>query len=206
LDIKRLILGPLETNCYIVYDKVSKEAAIFDPANDCDKIIAVINEEKLFPKYIVITHAHFDHISALDDLREAYDAKICISIDDKDALNNKNQCLCTYFGCEAPRSKADIIINDGDAIYLGDNKILFIKTPGHTIGSICAYFDNSLISGDTIFYESVGRTDLPGGNRAKLISSIKEKIFTLPSCTDIYPGHGEKTTIDHEKNNNPYIW
>ena len=206
MEIKRLVLGALGTNCYIIFNKKSKEAAVFDPADNAAKIYETIKESGAELKYIIITHAHCDHICALDELQEMTGAKVCIGKAEADALNNTYLSLCTHFGVEAPKTKADIMIKDGDELKLGDEAIKFLHTPGHTRGGICAVTDSLVISGDTLFLESVGRCDFPGGSMAELVSSIKNKLFLLPDDTRVYPGHGDITSIGHEKNNNPYIW
>ena len=206
MKIIRLALGPLGTNCYILYDEISKEAAVFDPADNCEMILQKISEKSLSLKYIIITHAHCDHICALDELTEKTGAKVCIGKDDFDALNDSYQSLCTMFRQNAPKTKAELLINEGDTLNLGEFEITFIHTPGHTKGGICALVENILISGDTLFLESVGRSDFPGGSASVLINSIKTKLFTLPDDTVVYPGHGDSTTIGHEKKNNPFIW
>ena len=206
MEIVRLTLGALSTNCYIVYDNETKEAAVFDPSENGSLILKRLEELKLNLKYIVITHSHCDHIGALDELKISTDAKVCVGINDKDALNDSYLSLCVHFGQRAPESNVDIIIKDGDKLTLGKNELMFIHTPGHTKGGICAYWKDNLISGDTLFLESVGRSDFPGGSMTELVTSIKNKLFVLPDDTKVYPGHGDSTTIGHEKMNNPFIW
>lgn len=206
MEIIRLALGPLGTNCYILYDELSKEAMVFDPADNCEVILQNLSQNNLKLKYIVITHAHFDHICALDDLAQNTSAKVCIGKDEYFSLNDSHLSLSNMFGKSAPKTKAELLINEGDTLYLGKSEITFIYTPGHTKGGICALTDNILISGDTLFLESVGRSDFPGGSASVLANSIKTKLFTLPDNTVVYPGHGDSTTIGHEKTNNPFIW
>lgn len=207
MKIKSYTLGALGTNCYIVYDEKTKEAAVFDPADNGERIANEIKREGLTLKYIVITHAHCDHIMALDKLKDIFpDSKICIGKYESDSLNDDYLSLCVHFGVKASLKKADILITDGDTLNLGSECFKFIHTPGHTRGGICALSDDFVISGDTLFFESVGRCDFPGGNMKDLINSIKEKLFSLPDRLTVYPGHGEASTILHEKKNNPYIW
>lgn len=206
MEIKRLVLGELGTNCYIVYDEFSKEAAVFDPADNAEKILNEINSLNLSLKYIIITHAHYDHIAALDKLKSDTGASICAGEEDKAALNDAYISLSIHFGKSAPISKADITINDKSTLMLGGETVRFLHTPGHTKGSICAVFDSFVISGDTLFLESVGRCDFPGGSMHEIVHSIKEKLFLLPDDTKVYPGHGDATSIGHEKKNNPYVW
>ena len=207
MKIKRLVLGSLGTNCYIVYDDETKKAAVFDPADEGIKIKEALENLSLKPIYIVITHAHCDHISALDFLKESYpDAKICVGKYEKDSLNDDYLSLSVHFGMNAPHSKADVLIADGDRLNIGDEKLKFLHTPGHTKGGICAVASDFIISGDTLFLESVGRCDFPGGSMKELVCSIKDKLFKLPDTMAVYPGHGDRTSIGHEKKNNPYIW
>lgn len=205
LKFTKLALGPMQTNCYIVYDELSKEAAVFDPACSCSAIISKLDEVGCNLKYIIITHAHADHIGALDELMSKTNAILCIGANDSKSLNDNTMSLCSVFGTQAPESVCDIEIKDGDVLYLGDGKLNFIETPGHTPGGISTLFDNKLISGDTLFFESVGRWDFPGGDAKILMESIKSKLFTLPDHTEVYPGHGESTTIIHEKLNNMLV-
>lgn len=206
MKIEKMTLGSLGTNSYIVYDEETKEAVLFDPADNAPALLDKLHRLEVCLKYIVITHAHCDHIAALDKVKLETGAKICIGKDDSAALNDAGLSLCIYFRQNAPQCKADIEINDGDAINVGNTKMEFIHTPGHTRGGICTIFDNVLISGDTLFFESVGRSDFPGGSTSTLLNSIKEKLFVLPDDTKVYPGHGDATTIGHEKKNNPFIW
>ena len=207
MNIERLVLGGLGTNCYIVYDDKTKEAAIFDPADNGERIADEIKKEGLNLKYIIITHAHCDHIIALDYVKEEFpNSKICIGKHEAEALNDDYLSLCVHFGVKAPLKKADILISEGDVLYLGSESLKFLHTPGHTKGGMCAFTDEFVISGDTLFFESVGRCDFPGGSMKELVDSIKDKLFNLPETMAVYPGHGDRTSIGHEKRNNPYIW
>ena len=169
LKLIKLALGPMQTNCYIVYDELTKEAALFDAACSCSVILSKLDEVGCKLKYIIITHAHADHIGALDELKVKTHAKLCIGKRDRKSLNDNTLSLCSMFGTQAPTSTCDIEINDGDVLCLGESKLKFIETPGHTPGGISTYFDNKLISGDTLFFESVGRWDFPGGDSKLLM-------------------------------------
>ncbi len=206
MKIECLTLGPLNTNCYIIYDDNSKEAIVVDPASDINTILSKLNELSLKVKYIVLTHAHSDHICALDALCDATDAKVCIGRGDDLALSDGMLNLCMYFGVESPMHKANILLDDNDTIGVDGFNMTVISTPGHTPGSIALYSGNVLISGDTLFYESVGRTDFPKGSTNDLMNSIKNKLYILDPSTVVYPGHGNETTIEHEIDNNPFVW
>lgn len=206
--IKQLSLGPLGTNCYIFADDTAKEAIVVDPADDFHTIKYEIEKNGLTVKYIIITHAHTDHINALDELKKYTNAKIVISGNDGVNLNSDTFTLAFMFGCTAPKSKYDIKVNNMDTLPLGKHTLTFIMTPGHTTGSMSIYIQDEkiLFSGDTLFYESVGRTDFPGGSQVALLSSIKNKLFTLPNDTTVYCGHGNCTTIGHEKESNFFVY
>ena len=202
-----LVLGLLHTNCYLIYDEGTKDAVIIDPATSYIKIQNKINELELNPRYIILTHAHSDHIMALDAISGLYpEAKVCIGEHDAVALNDAELSLCSYFRNQPPTKKPDELLKDGQIINIANTSITVIHTPGHTCGSISLKYDDSLISGDTLFYESVGRTDFETSNSADLINSIKNRLFALPRETVVYPGHGEQTTIGHETDNNPFVW
>ncbi len=203
---ERLILGLLHTNCYIVYDEATMEAALIDPATSIDKITAKIEELGVIIKYIILTHAHSDHICALDNAADYTKARVCIGSLEEKALNDSELNLCNYFRNTSPIHKPDVILNENDTLFLGDNPLKILFTPGHTAGGISIIYDNCAITGDTLFYESVGRSDFATGNATDLMNSIKNKLFKLPADTIVYPGHGESTTIAHEINNNPFVW
>lgn len=201
--IKKLPLGNMPTNCYILADDKTKECAVFDPADEVEKIISAIGEYKL--KYIILTHMHIDHVMALDKLKEITSALVVVHSADAIALNDDNFTLANFFRTTSPETKADIIADDGDILCLGEFELKIIHTPGHTKGSMCIYCDGILISGDTLFAQSVGRTDFPGGSHSELVNSIKSKLFTLPDDTKVYSGHSDETTIGYEKMYNPFL-
>jgi glyoxylase-like metal-dependent hydrolase (beta-lactamase superfamily II) len=197
----------LQTNCYIIGDEISKTAAVIDPGGDCDEIMKLVNMYGYNVEYIIITHSHCDHIAALDELKDITNAKVVISTTDSATLNNNEYTLSFVFGESAPKTCPDIKVNDGDVLNIAGNKAKFIMTPGHTPGSMCIYFESEklLFSGDTLFYESIGRTDFPGGSYASIANSIKNKLYPLGDNVKVYPGHNSDTTILHEKESNFYI-
>ena len=202
MEIKVLPLGHIGTNCYLVSGE--KGAVIIDPGFDSPIVTEFLKENSHKEKLIILTHAHFDHIGAAPKLRKETDTKIAIGVKDNPALSDVNINLATLFNSDIEPFTADIMLYNGDEFTVGDLCFKVIDTPGHTVGGICLLSDDILFSGDTLFYQSVGRTDLPGGNLNTLINSVK-KLFELNGDTTVYPGHGKLTTIDHEKKYNPYV-
>ncbi len=207
MNIQILQVGMLQTNCYIISDKACGIAAIIDPGGDCQSILAYLAMHNLTAEYIIVTHSHCDHIAALDELKSATGASVVISTTDAATLNNSDYTLSAMLGTVAPSTKADICLNDGDTITVAGCSAKFIMTPGHTPGSMCIYFESEkvLFSGDTLFCESIGRTDFPGGSYSAIASSIKNKLYPLGDNIRVLPGHNSETTILHEKESNFYI-
>lgn len=203
--LQKLCVGELSTNCYILGDEKTKEGVVIDPGGDFDLIDENIEKLNLKIKYIILTHGHIDHIKALVPLKKKTKAKVLIHKEDLPILSNPTYNLSQFIGEDSSFSEPDILLKDGDTIEFGKTKLLVLHTPGHTPGSISLYTDNLLFTGDTLFCEGVGRTDLPGASCEKLFSSIKQKLFTKPDDTEVFPGHGPSTTIGWEKKNNPWI-
>jgi glyoxylase-like metal-dependent hydrolase (beta-lactamase superfamily II) len=201
---KKLPLGKFQTNCYIIADDASKEAAVIDPADDFQEIKQFIEKHNLKVKYILLTHAHGDHILALPELKAFSKAPIGINIADEDMLRDCNINMSGQFTKIPIEAKSDFYLKDGDILELGNTKVRIIHTPGHTKGGISILFEKELMSGDTLFLMGIGRTDFYGGDYSTLINSIKTKLFILPEDIKVHPGHGSSTTILHEKNNNPF--
>jgi glyoxylase-like metal-dependent hydrolase (beta-lactamase superfamily II) len=201
---KKLPLGKFQTNCYIIADDASKEAAVIDPADDFQEIKQFIEKHNLKVKYILLTHAHGDHILALPELKAFCKAPIGINIGDEDMLRDYNINMSGQFTKVPIEAKADFYLKDRDILELGSNKISIIHTPGHTKGGVSILFEKELMSGDTLFLMGIGRTDFYGGDYNTLINSIKTKLFILPEDIKVHPGHGSSTTILNEKNNNPF--
>lgn len=203
--IKKLEVGPIMANCFVVRCDETKEAVVIDPGDDADRILMTLAQEQLTVKYLVNTHGHFDHVSANKKMKEATGAQIAIHPEDEPMLNELSQSAL-MFGLTSENSPpADIHLNDGDTITFGNITLKVIHTPGHSKGGICLHTDGHLFAGDTLFAGSIGRTDLPGGDYGTLISSIKEKLFPLEDHTIVYTGHGPETLIGREKASNPFL-
>lgn len=206
LRIESHVLGMVGTNCYFLINEETKQVILIDPADNVDYIIDKIKEKELELCGILLTHGHFDHIMAVNDLSRKFAVKIYAMKEEKEMLSNPDINLSSQFG--KPLSiMADVNLKDGDTFFLADFIIEAIHTPGHTNGSGCYFLkdENILLSGDTLFFESIGRTDLPTGSTSKIIRSIKDKLLKLDDQIKVYPGHGHVTTIEHERQHNPFI-
>ncbi len=202
-----LPVGPLQCNCSVIGDEVTHEAMVIDPGDDVEDVLEIVRKHKLQVKQIVITHAHIDHVGGAMKLRAATGAPILLNQNDY-ALLKLLDVQATWIGMASPGEvKIDQSIGPSDKVKAGALSADVLHTPGHTEGSICLYFEaeKKLIAGDTLFAGSIGRTDLPGGSFDKIISSIHEKVLTLPDETVVVPGHGVLTTIAQERENNPFL-
>lgn len=200
--IKTFIEPPIDNNNYLLIDEQSKEAALVDCSAVDSKINDALSEAGAELKYILLTHGHFDHIAGI---RNNPDVKVVMHKNDMAWLNKANQYLPMVGMPQMTIPNIDIFVTDGGIIKLGDTEIKVIHTPGHTQGGVCYLTDGKLFSGDTIFRESVGRCDLEGGDFEQIVESIKNKIFTLPPETLIYPGHGRMTSVEWEKEHNRFM-
>lgn len=206
MKLQRFSLGLLGTNCYVL-SADNKEALIFDPGGEPEKIIHYVREEKLNPLAILLTHAHFDHIGAVDELRSHYDIPVYLHEAEKDwlttpELNRSILSLPEAIITEEP----DYLLETGE-LKIGSFKMEVIHTPGHSPGSSTFIFNSHqfIISGDVLFQHGVGRTDLPGGDFQTLKNSIQEKLYKLADEFQVFSGHGDQTTIGFEKEHNPFI-
>lgn len=207
MEIKRLVLGLVRTNCYIVYSEETKKAVIIDPAADSRRIMEEISGLGIVPEAILLTHGHFDHMLAAESLKNGYQIPICVHKADAELVKHPDLNCSQQFLHMSYSISADEELEDGQNLRFLDGAFTVLSTPGHTEGSCCYYAkeDNILFSGDTLFQESVGRTDLPTGSAAKLVNSIRERLFVLPEDTLVLSGHGDQTTIGEEKQYNPYV-
>lgn len=219
IRIENIVLGMCATNCYAVFDGGAKtpggyiddgqlkEAVIIDPAADAACIEAMIARYKLRPVAVLLTHGHFDHLSAADAVRRRYGIKVYAGNEERSVMNSSSYNLSLPFTGEGMTLEADEYFKPGEELDFAGFRIGTIPVPGHTIGSVCYYFEEQkvLFSGDTLFAGSVGRSDFPTGNAGQLIRAIKSGLMSLPDDVKVYPGHGESTTIGCERVNNPFI-
>ncbi len=202
---KRYILLPgFETNTYLLWDEKSMQGMLIDPGAPSEEVKSFIKNQGIALKYVVNTHGHADHLGGNEYFHTHFNVPICVHADDAPMLPDPNKNLSALMNNGFASPAAERILHDGDTILLGEQEIRVIHTPGHTRGGICLYMPGILVSGDTLFDHSVGRTDLDGGNMDKLLQSIKKKLFTLPEDTVVLPGHGGKTSIEAEKVENPF--
>jgi glyoxylase-like metal-dependent hydrolase (beta-lactamase superfamily II) len=202
-----LPVGQLRCNCSIFGDQQTHEAIVIDPGDELSKIIAVLDRHQLTVKAIIVTHGHIDHVAGAAQLRALTGAPVYMNEND-DALLQALDVQAGWLGIETPeRPQIDTAAVDGVSLKLAGADFNIILTPGHTQGSLSVWIpqEHKLIAGDTLFRETVGRTDLPGGDTRKLLSSIKTRLLPLPDNTVVYPGHGAPTTIGHEKEFNPFL-
>ncbi len=206
LAVETLMVGPLQTNCYLASDEETKEAIVIDPGADARRIMQAIRGRGLTVRLIVDTHAHFDHVAANGALRDATGAPIAIHRLDAPALAEPVRLFGLDMGGPAS-PPADRLLDDGEQIAFGQVGLRVLHTPGHTPGGISLYYEPqpAVFAGDALFRLGIGRTDLPGGDNETLVGAIRTRLFTLPPETVVYPGHGPATSIGVEREANPYV-
>ncbi|MEP7353916.1 MAG: MBL fold metallo-hydrolase [Acidobacteriota bacterium] len=200
-------VGPLQCNCSIFGDETTREAIVIDPGDEIDRILAILKKHQLTVKHIVITHAHIDHIGGAAKLKAATGAPVHMNAGDA-GLYDQMEMQAAWLGVENPsRTEIDTEARDGDTLQLADAQFHILHTPGHTQGSTSVWIpsENKLVAGDTLFRDSIGRTDLPGGDGRQILQSIHDKLLPLPETTIVIAGHGPNTTIGREKERNPFL-
>ena len=207
MRITNLPSGALQANTYLAVDEKTNEGFIVDPGGYNKVLTKEVRDNDVNIKYIILTHGHSDHICGVNEHKAEFpDAKIVAYKDEEAMLENPNLNQSPGFG--VPYStKADILVSDGDELKVGDVTLKFIHTPGHTEGGMCIYVKEAkaLFSGDTLFRQSIGRTDFPGGSYKEIMDSIRKKLFLLPDDTNVFPGHMGTTSIGFEQENNPFV-
>jgi hydroxyacylglutathione hydrolase len=205
LIIKTLVVGPIQANCFILGHEETREAAVIDPGDEAQRILATLRQDQLTLKTIINTHGHFDHVGGNRALKEATGAPILIHSGDAPMLAQLANSAAAW-GMQVENSPApDRLLEDGDEIGFGDLTLRVIHTPGHSPGGIALFTPGHLFVGDTLFAGSIGRTDFPGGDYGTLIQSVRQRLFTLGDEVQVYPGHGPATTLGREKQFNPFF-
>lgn len=207
LNVYPLVLGPVQTTCYVVSSQ--GRAVIVDPAANATKIIQYLGTKKLIPEAILLTHGHFDHIGAVNELAAKYSLPIYAHKSEKEYFDQPevNLSTMTYQPFVLSEDLDYHWLADGAKLTCLDTQVKIFHVPGHTSGSLCYYFvkDRMVFTGDTLFKQSIGRTDFIYGNHQQLVTGIRQKLLTLPDDTLVYPGHGDCTTVADEKRNNPFL-
>ncbi len=206
LKVYSMVLGQVQTNFYMAANEETKETLLIDPADGASYIIRQVDQLGLKPVAILLTHGHFDHILAVNELKAKYQIPVYIHEDEKDVLDDPAISLSEWIGTHH-KVTVDHYVSDGQILDLAGFKIKVMHTPGHTKGGACFYIEDekALFAGDTLFRCSIGRTDFPTGDTQTLLNSIREKLFVLPEDTNVFPGHEGVTTIGYEKKYNPFF-
>lgn len=202
MKVKKLVLGILQVNCYIAWEEEDRRALVIDPADDAPAILAALEEDHLHAKGMLLTHAHVDHIRAIPALARKLSLPVWCQARERELYLSPENALPPWMPAVQGLPEPAEVRHNLPGLYFE-----VLETPGHTPGGVAYYFykDGVVFTGDTLFQNSIGRTDLPGGDQDLLLRSIREKLLTLPRTTVVYPGHGEPTTIGYEAANNPFI-
>ncbi len=201
----RLVVGPLQVNCYILADQKTKEAVVIDPGDDADDILKIIREKGFTVKSIVNTHAHFDHVGANKALKDATGAELLLHEADAPVLAMASRQSRSFGLNPVVSPPADRYLKHGDVVTAGEVSLKVLHTPGHSPGGISLLEQGIVFTGDSLFAGSIGRTDLPGGDLLTLLRSIKSNLMVLPDETKVFPGHGPASTIGEERRENPFL-
>lgn len=207
IKIDGRIVGPIGTNCYLVANESTREGIIIDPGFEPERITAMVRKDGVKARAVLITHAHFDHISKARETADALGVPVLAPAADQELMTNCHSNLSALMGYGSVTLVPDRLLEDKEILKLAGMEIHCLLTPGHTPGGMSYYIPaaKAVFSGDTLFLESVGRTDFPGGSMSAIVHSIRDVLMTLPDDTEVYPGHGALTTIGHERENNPYL-
>lgn len=203
--VKRLEVGAMGSNCYLVVCPETKRAVVIDPGAEGKRIVAELNDDNIAVTAIVLTHGHVDHIAACRVVKDETGAALCVHRKDAPMLTSPLQNLSTFVGNPLKTPPPDRLLEEGDEVVAGTIRLTVLHTPGHTPGGICLSAPGACFCGDTLFAGSIGRTDFPGGSYDTLIASIRAKLLTLPPQTVLYPGHGPETTVGEEATANPFL-
>jgi len=201
----RLVVGPLQVNCFIVFDEKTKDAVVIDPGDNADDILRVIKEKGLKVKYIVNTHAHFDHVGANRAIKDATGAELLLHEADAPVLAAVERQSRSFGMKPVTSPPPDRLLKHGDVINAGEVSLKVLHTPGHTPGGISLLEQGMVFTGDSLFAGSIGRTDFPGGDLKTLLRAIKENLMVLPDDTKVFSGHGPASTIGDERRENPFL-
>jgi glyoxylase-like metal-dependent hydrolase (beta-lactamase superfamily II) len=205
VQVRSFIVGPLQSNSYLVIDERTRRAALIDPGMESEGVLEVLRGERLILDALILTHGHFDHVSGNDIFKAATGAQLVMHPEDLPLLAEV-PASARFFGFTAPEPpRPDRLVREGDVISVGGLSLTVLETPGHTPGSISLHLEDAVFVGDTLFAGSVGRTDLAGGSQEVLLRSIRTKLLTLPDRTVVYAGHGPATTIGAEREANPFL-
>lgn len=207
MKLKTIVVGPFEVNCYLYWDEATSDGVIIDPGLDGDVIIHEVGKSGMAPRAILLTHGHGDHIAAVEPVKEHFQLPLYVGKGDEELMRNPSANVSELIGQPIVAPRPDHIVEDEQTIAIGSLQFSVIATPGHTPGGVC-YLDekaNLIFTGDSLFWGSIGRTDLPGGSLNTLLDSIKGKLMKLPDSITCYPGHGPQTTIGAEKSQNPFL-
>lgn len=207
MKLNTIVVGPFEVNCYLYWDEQTRDGVIIDPGLDEHVIIDSVNKSGMTPKAILLTHGHGDHIAAVKPVKDHFDLPLYVGRGDKELLRSPSANVSELIGQPIVAPEPDHLVDDEQTLAIGSLRFTVLATPGHTPGGVC-YLDeeaNLVFTGDSLFWGSIGRTDLPGGSLNTLLDSIKTKLLKLPDGITCYPGHGPRTTIGAEKSQNPFL-